>query len=558
MEEKNNAYLEAYQYWKSSRVFDEQTRAEVRGLEDENEIYERFRCELSFGTGGLRGIMGAGTNRMNRYTVGKATLGLAMWLRASNPGRRLRVAISYDTRLHSAEFAEVAAQVLSARRIRVYLMDRPLPTPVLSYAVRTLHCDAGIMLTASHNPKEYNGYKAYDATGCQLNLEDSNALTDTIRSISDFSRIPFRGRPELIESVGSALEESFCRQVLKQSRLRDAAAKRALKIVYTPLHGTGLLPVTRVLAKDGFTHVSVVPKQAVQDGHFPTVKSPNPEEHAALDLSLQLAKAKGADLFFGTDPDSDRVGIGARKADGSYALLTGNQVGALLIDFVLSHTDLAALCAGRTPTVIKTIVTGELGADVAHAYGADVVDVLTGFKFIGDRMNRYERGLEARRYLMGYEESYGYLVGEHARDKDAVVASMLICEMAAFHKASGRTLFDALDALYKQHGFYLDTLSSLTREGARGMAEIEGIMNDLRSTGLSRLPEKAKLLDYNLGIGDLPRSNVLKFVFGDGSWAAVRPSGTEPKIKFYYSIKASSRELAEQRLERIRAAIQPQ
>ncbi|MBR6410130.1 MAG: phospho-sugar mutase [Clostridia bacterium] len=544
-----------YVQWTTSPAFDEATRAELRAIaDDENELFERFRCNLDFGTGGLRGIMGAGTNRMNRYTVGKATLGLAN--RLSHSGKdNCKVAIAFDTRLHSAEFAGVSADVLSAKGIEVYLFDRPVPTPVLSFAVRYLRCDAGIVLTASHNPKIYNGYKVYDETGCQLNIEDAEDLISYVNAIVDWESIPREGDPKKIHTVGSKVLDAFVEAVLKQSRIRDAAVKANLRIVYTPLHGSGLLPVTAALEADGFTNVTVVREQAVQDGNFPTVKSPNPEEHAALNMGLTLAKAIGADIVLGTDPDSDRVGIGVRCRDGEYRLLTGNQVGAMLVDFVLANTDLS-VCGCKTPTIVKTVVTGELGADAARAHGADVVDVLTGFKFIGDRMNRYEAGKENRAYIMGYEESYGYLIGEHARDKDAVVSVMLICEMAAACKAEGKTLEDRLEELYKEHGFYLDTLDSKTYEGAAGMEKIASLMHDLRIHAQTELPEKANLVDFEQGVADLPRSNVLKFVFADGSWAAVRPSGTEPKIKFYYSVKAESRAAAQERLERIRSVME--
>ena len=373
--------------------------------------------------------------------------------------------------------------------------------------------------------------------------------------VDDFGLIPKEGDPRLIHTIGAQVVDEFVGAVLKQSRYSDEKAKADLKIVYSPLHGSGLLPVTQALYKDGFTDVTTVSCQAVQDGNFPTVKSPNPEERAALSLGLQLSETIGADILLGTDPDSDRVGIGVKCKNGTYKLMTGNQVGALLVDFVLSQTDLSK-CGKKVPTIVKTIVTGELGADVAQAHGADVVNVLTGFKFIGDRMNRYENGLENRAFIMGYEESYGYLIGDHARDKDAVVSVMLICEMAAMYKAHGKTLDDVLDSLYQKHGFYYDTLDSKTYEGAAGMQKIQALMQDLRENGCAYLNEHAKQIDYSVGIDDLPKSNVLKYIFDDGSWAAVRPSGTEPKIKFYYSVKAASREAAEERQATIREALE--
>ena len=544
-----------YVQWTTSPAFDELTKNELEAIkEDDNEIFERFRCNLDFGTGGLRGIMGAGTNRMNRYTVGRATLGLAQRLNRMKTGAK-SVAIAFDTRLNSTFFASVSADVLSANGIDVYLFDRPVPTPVLSFAVRYLKCDAGIVVTASHNPKQYNGYKVYDETGCQLNLDDANDLIGYINKIEDWAQIPTAGNAKKIHTVGAAVLKAYSGEVLKQSRISDKEAKANLKVVYSSLHGTGLLPVTDVLAEDGFTQVTVVREQAVQDGHFPTVKSPNPEERAALSMGLELARATDADILLGTDPDSDRVGIGVKCKDGEYRLMTGNQVGAMLVDFVLANTDMKRF-GKKVPTVVKTIVTGELGADAAKDHGADVVNVLTGFKFIGDRMNRYEAGKENRAYVMGYEESYGYLVGEHARDKDAVVTVMLICEMAASFKAKGMTLDVYLDSLYQKHGFYLDTLDSKTYEGAAGMEKIQNLMKDLRANGVSYLSEPSTQVDYTKGIDDLPQADVLKYLFKDGSWAAVRPSGTEPKIKFYYSVKAPSREEAEVRLNRIRQALE--
>lgn len=552
-------FLERYEFWKNNSFFDEETRAELAALDpvaQAKEIEDRFYRDLEFGTGGLRGVMGAGTNRMNRYTIAKATKGLGNYLLDTyglETCARRGVAVGYDTRNNSAFFARTAANVLSAMGLKVYLHDSARPTPQLSYSVKKLGCVAGVVVTASHNPKEYNGYKVYDEYGCQLVPGDAKQVIAYVDAVTDYSAIDISGNEALIQMVD--VTDSFVETVLKQSRCADAKAKASLKVVYTALHGTGLVPVQKALAATGITDVSLVEAQAVADGNFPTVPSPNPEDGRALAMGIEQAKALGADIVLGTDPDSDRVGIAVRCAE-DYKLMTGNQVGALLMDFVLSNTDLSAVKNGA---VVKTVVTSELGAEIARSKGFAVFSTLTGFKFIGEKITQFEKayadGDSSRAYtfLLGYEESYGYLAGTHARDKDAVVASLLICEMAAMWKAKGKTLLDRMQEIYDAYGFYLDALDSFTLKGKDGLEQIAAMMVQLRTEG-SPFAGTAKVIDYSVpvaaeeGFGTLPTSDVLKYILEDGSWIAARPSGTEPKIKFYYSIKAADEAAAKAQL----------
>lgn len=548
-------YREEYERWCTSEAFDEKTKAELRALTDEKEIEDRFYTSLEFGTAGLRGIMGAGTNRMNPYTVGLATLGLADYLLQEVPDAARRgVAVAFDTRNRSAEFARRTAEILTAKGIRVYLYDQPAPIPVLSYTVRSLGCAAGVVITASHNPPAYNGYKAYDETGCQLGVEPAKKVLEFVNAIPDESRIPKTGNDALLTLLGEKEIDAFADVVLKQSVFGDAAAKAALKIVYTPIHGSGRVPVTRVLAKDGFSSVSVVRAQEMPDGNFPTVASPNPESRATLEMAIEEGMKTGADLVFGTDPDADRFGCAVREGD-SFQMLNGNQVGALLIDFLLKmKKDL-----GERPVLVKTIVTGELGAVIARSRGCEVVDVLTGFRFIGEKITGFEKeraaGLPgARTFLMGYEESYGYLVGTHARDKDSVVAALLVSEMAACYKKEGKTLLDAMRDLYRTYGYTLDRVDSFTLQGKDGLDRIRAIMADLRSRR-DILPGVERVVDYAKGVDSLPPSNVLKFFLGGGSWVVARPSGTEPKLKFYYSLREENESLAAEKLAALQNAL---
>lgn len=535
-------YKERYNEW---LLFDDDTKQELLKITDEKEIEDRFYKDLAFGTGGMRGIMGAGPNRMNRYTISRATLGLANYL-SDFPTPQKSVVIAYDSRNNSEDFAKCAAEVLAVKGITVYLFDKITPTPVLSFAVRHLGCIAGIVITASHNPKEYNGYKVYDENGCQLVPSLADKVIAHVQEITDYravSRLDFEVALQsgMIQMVGDEVLDAFLDAVKTQALYTEPSK---LKIVYTPLHGTGNIPVRRIL-KD--YSVSVVKEQAVPDGDFSTVRSPNPEEKDALNLAIEQAKTEAADLVLGTDPDCDRVGIAVRH-NGDYVLLTGNQVGALLADFVLRFK---ADTRNEKSTLVKTIVTNDLGANIGRKYGLQIVETLTGFKYIGDQINRYEKTGE-KEFVMGYEESYGYLVGTHARDKDAVVASMLICEMTAYHKNNGKTLVDALEEIYKEYGYYLDALDSFVLQGIDGVQKMNAVLDALRARGASAFPDVETVQDFSEGIGDLPKENVLKYLFRNGSWLAVRPSGTEPKLKVYYSVRGESHEAAAEQLSALR------
>lgn len=535
-------YKERYNEW---LLFDDDTKQELLKITDEKEIEDRFYKDLAFGTGGMRGIMGAGPNRMNRYTISRATLGLANYL-SDFPTPQKSVVIAYDSRNNSEDFAKCAAEVLAVKGITVYLFDKITPTPVLSFAVRHLGCIAGIVITASHNPKEYNGYKVYDENGCQLVPSLADKVIAHVQEITDYRAVPRLDfevalQSGMIQMVGDEVLDAFL-DVVKTQALYTEPSK--LKIVYTPLHGTGNIPVRRIL-KD--YSVSVVKEQAVPDGDFSTVRSPNPEEKDALNLAIEQAKTEAADLVLGTDPDCDRVGIAVRH-NGDYVLLTGNQVGALLADFVLRFK---ADTRNEKSTLVKTIVTNDLGANIGRKYGLQIVETLTGFKYIGDQINRYEKTGE-KEFVMGYEESYGYLIGTHARDKDAVVASMLICEMTAYHKNNGKTLVDALEEIYKEYGYYLDALDSFVLQGIDGVQKMNAVLDALRARGASAFPDVETVQDFSEGIGDLPKENVLKYLFRNGSWLAVRPSGTEPKLKVYYSVRGESHEAAAEQLSALR------
>lgn len=536
-------YKEKYQQWLG---FDEDTKAELLAITDEKEIEDRFYKDLEFGTGGLRGIMGAGANRMNKYTVSKATQGLADYLKAEFDGEK-SVAIAHDSRNNSRQFAIYAAEVLCANGIKVYLYDTLMPTPVLSFTVRYLGCTAGAVVTASHNPKEYNGYKIYDETGCQLCPDQANKVIGYVNAIEDLKAVPHMNLEEaakkgLYQPIGAEVLDAFLKEVKKQSLYEEPSN---IKIVYTPLHGTGNIPVRKIL--EGM-NISVVKEQELPDGNFSTVRSPNPEEKDALTLALKQAEREDADLVFGTDPDCDRIGAGV-KHDGKYVLITGNQMGALLVNFVLNMKK--ASLNGKS-TLVKTIVTSELGANIARSFGLQVAETLTGFKYIGDQINRYEKSGD-REFVIGYEESYGYLVGTHARDKDAVVSSMLVCQMAAYYYNQGKTLIDALNDIYDEYGYYLDSLDTFVLKGIEGAQKIQSLMTEFRENGSKFFDGIKEVYDFSKGIADLPKENVLKYIFEDGSWLAIRPSGTEPKLKVYYSIQDKSRENAHARLDALKS-----
>lgn len=538
---------EKYEYW---LTFDDNTKNELESITDKKEIEDRFYKDLEFGTGGLRGIMGAGANRMNKYTVDKATKGLCEYLKNEFAGEK-SVVIAYDSRNNSKAFAECAAEVLCYNGIKTFLFEEIMPTPVLSFSVRYLNCNAGIVITASHNPKEYNGYKVYDEYGCQLVPQYADKVISYINNVKDIKSVKHMNLNMALSNgyltyIGDEVLNSYISEVEKMAVYKEASD---LKIVYTPLHGTGNIPVRKVLSDMSFD-VSVVKEQAVADGNFTTVRSPNPEEKDALNMALEQAKRANADLVIGTDPDCDRVGVGVLH-NGEYTLLTGNQTGALLVDFYLKFKKQSL---NPKSTLVKTIVTNDLGAEIARKNGLNVVETLTGFKYIGDQITKYEKTGE-NEFLIGYEESYGYLVGTYARDKDAVIASMLICEMAAYYKKNKMTLVDALNVLYSEYGFYLDALDSFVLKGKDGASRIKNIMSYFRANKATVFPNITDVKDYSTGIGDLPKSNVLKFFLKGGSWIAVRPSGTEPKLKMYYSVRGIDSSSCERSLQNIRTII---
>lgn len=534
-------YIEKYNNWLT--WVDTDTKKELLSIKDDKEIEDRFYRDLEFGTGGLRGIMGAGSNRINKYIIRKATKGLADYLLANRENDiRRGVVIAHDSRNNSDVFALEAANVLTSAGIPVKIFKELEPTPVLSFSVKYLHAVAGIVITASHNPKEYNGYKVYDEHGTQIVPSIANVLIQYINSIIDIASIPAEGDSSKLTYIGDEVVNQFVDAVYTQSILQGNVTP--LRIVYTPLHGAGNKPVRKILAKAGFIDVHVVKEQELPDGNFSTVKSPNPEEHSALSLGIELAQSLSADIVIGTDPDSDRIGVGIKDSD-SYKLLTGNQIGALLVNFVLSmHKEWLTSAS----TIVKTVVTGDLGAAIAKDKGVQVIETLTGFKYIGDKITKFSDDVK-HDFVMGYEESYGYLVGTHAQDKDAVVAALLICEMASFYKQKNLTLLEVLHSLYHRYGYYFDSLSSYVLKGIDGSQRIKKIMQDLRSGVVQPFISIKEKIDFIQGISDLPKTDMIKFILEGDSWIAVRPSGTEPKIKVYYSICSTSEQQAKERMK---------
>ncbi|MCR8845116.1 phospho-sugar mutase [Paenibacillus sp. SC116] len=548
---------EMYSIWLNDPHIDAATKQELQAIAGQDkEIVDRFYTELQFGTGGLRGVIGAGTNRMNVYTVGKATQGLAQYLNAT--ADTPSVAIAYDSRHFSPEFALETALVLAGNGVKAYVYESLRPTPQLSFTVRQLQASAGIVVTASHNPPEYNGYKVYGADGAQINPDTAAQVIGEIRGIASLADVKRLTREEaeaqgLLVWLGKDMDEAYISAVAAVSQNPDVIRETSnnFRVLFTPLHGSGNLPVRHVLERIGFSQVRVVPEQEQPDGSFPTVKSPNPEEREAFAISLEQAQAWDADIIMGTDPDADRMGAVVKDGNGQYVVLTGNQSGALMVHYVLD-----AMKKNNTlpanGAVIKTIVTSELGASIAESYGMTVLNTLTGFKYIGEKMTQFDETGE-HTFLFGYEESYGYLAGNYARDKDAVIGAMLIAEAGAYYKAQGKTLYDVLQELYVQHGYYLEGLQSRTLKGVEGVAVIQGIMEDWRANvpaeagGVS----VAKAEDYALGLYDLPKENVLKYHLADGSWFCLRPSGTEPKIKMYFAVKGTDNADAQARLERV-------
>ncbi|WP_068497292.1 phospho-sugar mutase [Paenibacillus kribbensis] len=558
--------LEGIESWLQDPYIDEETKQELRALEgNEQEQEDRFYKELEFGTGGLRGVIGAGSNRMNRYVIGRATQGLARYILEQHAGKEGKpsVVIAHDSRHFSPEFALDAALVLAGNGIVAKLFPSLRPTPQLSFSVRHLGASGGIVVTASHNPPEYNGYKVYNDEGGQLVPDQAEQVIGYIREVPSFADIHRLTREEaeaqgLLVWLGEEEDEAFVDTVASVSVNRELIAAgpgKNFKVVFTPLHGTGNIPVRRVLEKIGFEQVHIVPEQELPDAEFSTVKSPNPEERDAFKLAIALGEKIGADLLIGTDPDADRMGAVVKNRDGEYVVLSGNQSGAIMVYYLLNQLKET----GKLPNngaVIKTIVTSEMGAVIAEHFGATVFNTLTGFKYIGEKMNQFDQTGDYT-YLFGYEESYGYLAGNYARDKDAVLAAMLIAEAAAYYSTQGKTLYDVLQELYEQFGYFLEKLESRTLKGKNGVAQIQGKMTDWRSNAPQEIAgvKVDKVLDYSQGLDGLPKENVLKFLLEDGSWFCLRPSGTEPKIKVYFAVRGSSLADAEQRISRLVDAV---
>ena len=557
MDYKNN-----YEMWLNSPYFDEQTKNELLSIkDDEKEIQDRFYKNLEFGTGGLRGIIGAGTNRINIYTVRRATLGVLNYIMKTQgeEGKQKGIVIAHDSRYMSREFCIEVAKTLSAYGVKAYIFEELKPTPELSFAVRYLKCAMGIVITASHNPKEYNGYKVYDSDGGQICIDMANDIIAEVNKIDDYSTIKSIDFEEalsknLITILDNEVDDEFIKDVKKQvlrQNIIDEYGKK-LKIIYTPIHGTGNKPVRKVLNECGFENVMVVKEQELPDSNFSTVKYPNPEEKSVFNIAIEMAKNNGTDLIIGTDPDCDRVGIVVKDSSGEYVVLNGNQVGSLLVRYILESLVEENKLPKNNPTIIKTIVTSELGAKIAKAYNVDCLNTLTGFKFIGEKIKAFEESND-RSFIMGYEESYGYLIGTHARDKDGVVSSLMICEMAAYYSSKGMNLYEALIDTYNKFGYYKEDLKSVTLKGIDGIKKIKEMMLYFRSVKIDNVADVKvdKILDYKDGVDDLPKSDVLKFLLEDGSWIAIRPSGTEPKIKFYFGANSDNQEDVEFKLNNL-------
>ena len=556
-----------YNLWLENAVRDPDLKKELEKIrEDEEQIYDAFYTSLEFGTAGLRGVIGAGTNRMNIYTVGQASQGLAAYVNslASNG----KIAIAYDSRIKSELFAKTAAEVFAANGIKVYIYKELMPTPMLSFAVRRLKCDAGVVITASHNPSKYNGYKAYGSDGCQLGPEAADYVLSIMQKVdifADIKSVDFNSALESgqIEYIGEDIIEEYL-DCVESQRIEKNLDLSNLNLIYTPLNGAGNKPVRAILKRIGINNVVTVPEQELPDGNFPTSPYPNPETKQAFECALKLAATQKADILLATDPDCDRVGI-AVKIEDEYRLFTGNDVGVLLLNYILERK-VANGTLPKNAVAVKTIVTTELCRKITEHYGCTLVDVLTGFKFIGEQISLLADKGESDRYILGFEESYGYLVGDYARDKDAVVASMLICEMTAYYKTQGKTLFDVLNELYEKFGFYYCVQKSFTFEGSSGMQKIKGIMEDLRKTypkeffgsKVTTVKDYGNSVCTDLRSGNktditLPKSNVIAFHLENGGSFIVRPSGTEPKIKLYVCAVGSSSENANHILEGILA-----
>ncbi|MDD6585547.1 MAG: phospho-sugar mutase [Ruminococcus sp.] len=562
--------MELYQSWRKNAIDDPDLQSELSAIENDAEaIQDRFYRDLAFGTGGLRGVIGAGTNRMNIYTVRKATQGLANYVKEafSEPS----VAISYDSRIKSTDFAKAAAEVLAANGVKVHIYTELKPTPMLSFAVRALHCSAGIMVTASHNPAKYNGYKAYGSDGCQMTIDAADAVLAKINALDIFNDVKHMPFDEalaagMISYIGDDVIEDYFKNVLAQGINTDLCAKSGLKIVYTPLNGTGNKPVRTILNRIGIQEVTVVKEQENPDGNFTTCPYPNPEIREALQLGLQYCDQVKPDLLLATDPDADRVGIAVPDGKGGYALFSGNEVGALLLEYICEQR-IQKGTMPKHPVAVKTIVTTDIVEAICKAYGVELIEVLTGFKFIGEQIGFLEEKGEEDRYIFGFEESYGYLAGSYVRDKDAVVASMLICEMAAYYRTKGISMMQARENLYQKYGVYVHAQHSFTFEGESGMIRMQNIMEHLRTNRPEQIDnlkviqfadyEKQVSIDLTTGTETtitLPKSNVLSFTLEQGAKVIIRPSGTEPKIKAYYTTTAATEAEAAAKKDELDAA----
>ena len=557
------SFRETYNNWVENHYFDEKTRQELISIkEDEKEIEDRFYKNLEFGTAGLRGIIAAGTNRINIYTVRRATFGLANYIlkNTSKEEQARGVVIAHDNRFMSREFCIETANTLAACGIKAYIFDGLRTTPELSFAVRNLNTIAGVVITASHNPPEYNGYKVYWEDGAQVMPEIANAITEEINAIEDYSTIPTLSEEnkDLVVLLDDKQDTAFIEAVKTQVIRKELVEKvgKEFKIVYTPLCGTGNVPVRRALREAGFENVLIVKEEEMPDSNFAGIEYPNPEDKKSLTRGIELAKAEGADLVMATDPDCDRVGVAVRTTSGEYAMLTGNQIGGMLTNYII-ESQKAENKLKDNGVLIKTIVTSEFGADIAKANNLEVMNVLTGFKFIGEKIKSFEENNNEKTYLFGYEESYGYLVGTHARDKDAVVASLLIAEMAAYYYSKGMSLYEGLQELYKKYGYFKEETISLTLAGKEGLEKIAEIISYFRNTNIESINNKkvVEVKDYAKGIDGLPKSNVLKYFLEDESWVAVRPSGTEPKLKFYIAVKGNDEAECDTKVAGIKADI---
>ena len=568
------SYMDSYKDWCTNQYFDESVRKELESIAgNEKEIEDRFYKNLEFGTGGLRGVIGYGTNRMNIYTVRKATQGLANFIIKENAKDR-GVAIAYDSRHMSPEFADEAALCLNANGIKAYVFPSLRPTPMLSFTVRELNCIAGIVVTASHNPPEYNGYKVYWEDGAQITAPKDKLIIDEVNNVTDYNLVKTMDKEEAVKAglynvVGSDIDDKYIAQLKKQVVNPDICKEvgKELKIVYTPLHGTGNLPARRILKEIGFENVYVVPEQELPNGDFPTVSYPNPEAAEAFELALKLAKEKDADVVLATDPDADRLGVYAKDSKtGEYMSFTGNMSGMLIAEYLLSQKKEKGLIPDNG-ALIKTIVSTNMADKVAAEYNIKLIEVLTGFKFIGEQIKLFEQN-HTYEYMFGFEESYGCLVGTHARDKDAIVAVMCLCEAAAYYKKQGLTLWDQMLNIYEKYGYFREGLESITLKGVEGVAKIQAMLDELRQNPPKKIGNydvlavrdylKDEITDTKTGTvttTGLPKSNVLYYDLNDDAWCCARPSGTEPKVKFYIGVKGTSFEDANSKMENLKKSL---